>query len=160
MSTVLEPAAPAKPKRQFFVNPKAVDRLFPWGEDDPHYVDVKRDLSARDEQEIKAAGIPHMLQKPAAEGSAEADPSAADGREVKMGLDIGRMSAVRMRKFIVGWSLVDDEDGTPIPVSEQTIGELLPDVFGAIDKAIDVHKKAQAAKKAGAQAGVTTPKPA
>jgi predicted ATPase len=142
--------------RQFFVNPKAVTRLYPWGEDADNkqwWIEVKDVLSAKEEKDVQAAGIPHMLQKPADKDV------AAEQREVKMGLDVGRMSIVRAAKYVVRWSLVD-ETGQPMPLNEATIGELDPDSFDAIDKALDAHKAAVAAKKAQAQAGATGAKSA
>lgn len=147
-------------RRRFFVNPKGVTRLYPWGEDPDSkqwWIDVKNDTSARDEQEIRAAGIPHMLQKPGQEGETD---EQRQGREVKMGLDVGRMSLVRAMKYLIAWSLVDDEDGTPIPLTEQSVGELLPETFDAIDKALDAHKKVQAEKNGRGPVGANTSKSA
>jgi hypothetical protein len=144
---------------QFFVNPKATTILYPWGEDadnKAYWVRVKDHLSTKEEKDVQAAGIPHMLQKAQAEG-AQAEVAPAD-RETKVGLDIGRMSLVRATKAIVDWSLVDS-DGARMPLSEASIGELLPEVFDAIDKALDAHKKAKADEKK-LPSGTTLPKSA
>lgn len=130
---------------KFFVNPKETTRLYPWGdggEQKQWWIDVKDHLSAKEERDVQAAGIPHMLQKPGTAEQVKADSE----REMKMGLDIGRMALVRAAKAIVAWSLVDN-DGHPMPVNEAAIGELIPDVFDAIDKAIDAHKAAKVAEK-------------
>jgi hypothetical protein len=68
------------------------------------------------------------------------------------------MSLVRATKAIVDWSLVDS-DGARMPLSEASIGELLPEVFDAIDKALDAHKKAKADEKK-LPSGTTLPKSA
>lgn len=144
--------------RQFFVNPKAVTRLYPWGEADDnnaYWIEVKETLSAKEERDVQTAGIPHMLQK----ADAKDAPVPEGQREVKMGLDVGRMALVRAAKFIVRWSL-SGLDGTTMPLSEAAIGELEPDCFEAIDKALDAHKAAVAAKKAQAQATMTGSKSA
>lgn len=145
---------------QFFVNPKDVTRLYPWGEaTKEHWVEVKNHLSAKEEQDVRAAGIPHMLQKPGdPNASAEQAQRDAQGREVKMGLDMGRMALVRVKSYVVRWSLTND--GAAVPVSEAAIGELLPEVFDALDKAIDEHKKVQAAGKDQAPAGASSRKSA
>ena len=104
---------------QFFINPKNVDRLYPWGEDAEHkeyWVEVKRHLSARESQDVRAAGIPHVMQKPGDPNlTTEQQTKAAAEREVKMGLDMGRMALVRATKYIVRWSLTDAE-GKPMPL--------------------------------------------
>jgi hypothetical protein len=149
---------------QFFINPKNLDRLYPWGEDGDgkqYWIEVKRHLSARESQDIRAAGIPHIMQKPGdPKLSAAEQEKLAQTREVKMGLDMGRMALVRATKYIVRWSLPDDE-GKTMPLSEATLGELLPEQFDAIDKALDAHKERQeAATKADPLAGEATPKSA
>jgi hypothetical protein len=108
---------------QFFINPKNLDRLYPWGEDGDgkqYWIEVKRHLSARESQDIRAAGIPHIMQKPGdPKLSAAEQEKLAQTREVKMGLDMGRMALVRATKYIVRWSLPDDE-GKTMPLSEAT----------------------------------------
>lgn len=136
--------------RTFFVNPKSSTRLYPWGEGEnaQYWIDVKEQLSTKEEKDVQAAGIPHMLQKASAADAPQADQK---DREVKMGLDMGRMSIVRASKFILAWSLLDN-DGHPVPLSEAAIGELDPESFDAIEKALDAHKTAVLAKKAQAPA--------
>ncbi len=144
---------------QFFVNTKKTVRLYPWGEGDnaKWWIQVKECLSAKEAKDVQAAGIPHLMQKPGDPDEREEDKKQ---REVKMGLDMGRMSIVRASKYIVQWSLVD-ADGDPMPLSEAAIGELLEDKFDAIDKALDAHAKAQeAAKNAVPLAGATGQKSA
>lgn len=140
---------------QFVVNPKNVTRLFPWGQDGDAkqwWIDVKETLSAREDKLVQGAGIPHMLQKTDAQAGQPAG-------EVKMGLDMGRMAIVRARQYIVGWSLTDLQ-GAPLPLNEDSIGELLPEVLDAIDKALDAHKAKVLEGKAQAQAGQSLPKSA
>jgi hypothetical protein len=149
---------------QFFINPKNVDRLYPWGEDAEHkeyWVEVKRHLSARESQDVRAAGIPHVMQKPGDPNlTTEQQTKAAAEREVKMGLDMGRMALVRATKYIVKWS-IPGPDGSTMPLSEATIGELLPEVFDAIDKALDTHKvKQEGALKTDPLVGEATRKSA
>ena len=131
---------------QFFVNPKNTTRLYPWGEGEnaQYWIEVKDHLSAKEERDIQTAGIPHILQK--AGGKDTPAQAPAEGREMKMGLDVGRMALIRAAKQIVRWSLTD-ADGQPMPLSEASIGELLPEQFDAIDKALDAHKEAKAAEK-------------
>ena len=128
---------------QFFVNPKNVTRLYPWGEGEnkQYWIDVANHLSAKEDKDVQAAGIPHVMQKP---GDPNETPESRREREVKMGLDMGRMSIVRAAKYIKAWSITG-LDGSPVPLSEAAIGELLPAVFEAIDKALDKHKTAMEA---------------
>jgi hypothetical protein len=149
---------------QFFINPKNVDRLYPWGEDGDskqYWIEVKRHLSAKESQDVRAAGIPHIMQKPGDPSQTqEQQVAAAKEREVKMGLDMGRMALVRATKYIVRWSL-PDASGATMPLSESTIGELLPEQFDAIDKALDAHKaKQEETLKADPLASDATPKSA
>lgn len=130
---------------QFFVNPKNTTRLYPWGQEGDaaqYWIQVKDHLSTKEERDIQTAGIPHILQKAGVKDA----PEPTEGREMKMGLDVGRMALVRASKQIVQWSLTDNE-GQPMPLSEAAVGELLPEVFEAIDKALDGHKAAMAAQK-------------
>lgn len=149
---------------QFFINPKNVDRLYPWGEDGDnkqYWIEVKRHLSSKESQDVRAAGIPHIMQKPGDQTLTQAQQvEAAKEREVKMGLDMGRMALVRAVKYILKWS-IPGPDGSTMPLSEATIGELLPEQFDAIDKALDEHKiRQEAALKADPLAGAATPKSA
>jgi hypothetical protein len=143
---------------QFFVDPTAVETIFPWGEKQP-YVVVKKFLTAKEEQMVRAAGIPHMLAKSddakavKAAKAAAAEGQEVEGREMKMGLDMGRMKLVRASAYIVSWGVM--LRGKPVEPNEQTIGNLLPHVFDALDAALDAHKEKMDAEKKSESGEIT-----
>jgi hypothetical protein len=132
---------------QLFINPKDTVRLTLF--DGQHWIDVKKRLSVKETKDIQAAGITHM----SARASQESIPE--DQREVKMGLDMGRLSLARAEKYVVGWSFTLGE--APVAVTPQAISDLLPEVFDAIDVALDAHIKEQEAEKKAKTGGTTAP---
>lgn len=141
---------------QIFINPKHTERLYPlkhMAGGEGYWIDVKKFLSTREEQNVRASGIPHLMSK-----ASDADLSEEERkeREVKMGLDMGRMKIVRAASYIVAWNMPSPSgDGTVAALNEHSIGEMVPAIFDAIDKALDEHK-ARMEKEGNAQSGSNT----
>lgn len=120
--------------RQLFVNPKDTTRLYLW-DDREHWIDVKTRLSAKEEQKVQSAGIQHMLTRIQKE-----DEPPVDSDEMKFGVDMGALKQARASKYIVGWSFTRQNtagDDVPVEVTDDAIGDLLPDVFKEIERVLD-----------------------
>lgn len=127
---------------QLFINPKHTERLYPLKHlagGESLYIDVKKFLSAREEQQVRTSGIPHLMSKAS---DADLTEEERKDREVKMGLDMGRMKIVRAASYIVGWNFPAPNGEGIAPLNEHSIGEMTPQIFDAIDKALDDHKAA------------------
>jgi hypothetical protein len=99
-------------------------------EQDGAYIDVKRELTARETRQAFA----QMVK----------DRTMHQGQEID--LDAEHVGFAMIRQYVVGWNFVDDA-GTPVPFTLDAIDNLDQQTFQEIDDAINAHVKAVDAEK-------------
>lgn len=97
---------------------------------DGDYIDVKRELNARESRRVYA----RMIKG----GQIESGEKAM--------LDPEQVGFTKIVEYLTGWSFVD-ASGQPVPVSEDAVGNLDVDTLRELITAIDAHEEAVAAEK-------------
>ncbi len=90
-------------------------------EDDGAFIDVKRELNAGETRRVFSRLVKDM--------------TAGE----KISLEPDKIGLTKLVEYLIGWSFVD-EDGQPVPVSEDAINALDQATYREITKAIDAHE--------------------
>lgn len=118
--------------------------------DGAHWIEVKRDLNTGELKKLESIGT-----KPPVFTGEGADRTLVNPIDWEV-YEIGKVMI-----WLRNWSLVNDDDGQPVPLSQAAVKALEPDVFDEINRAIITHSLERAkAKKAAREAKVKADKAA
>jgi hypothetical protein len=100
---------------------------------DGDWVEIKRDLTAEEEQFLKVAGLRQMS---GIEG--KTDPAVE--------VDWGAYGMARLRTYLKDWSFRDPDD-KPVPVTADAIAAIDPETFEEIETVITKHRERREQEK-------------
>ena len=132
---------------KWIVNPEEVklDGLSWNGHD--FWIKVKRRLTVGEARRVATAGWRGVSSRQAKAGEATAP--------AEISIDWQAQSFSRTMAYLRDWSLADDND-KKLPVNEDVVGALDPDMYDVIEQAITKHVEAMDAEK-NAQSGGRAP---
>jgi len=116
------------------------------GESYPFWIRFKKSLTVGEERRVTTAGWGGV-------SSQRADTNKAP----EINIDWRVQSFMRSLTYLTDWSLEDDEH-RKLPITQDGVEALPPDVYAMIEEALNTHVEAQAQEKK-ARSGASSPSP-
>lgn len=118
---------------------------------EPFWIRIKKRLTTGEHRRTQIGGW-RSVSTNRPRGSGPADPDATP----EINIDWKVQGFTRAATYLIDWSLADDTD-KKLPLTQDTIEALDPDVFELIENAITAHVTAMEEEKKATLAGVSKP---
>ncbi len=135
---------------KWFVAPEVVTVNLTWtaadGEESPFWIKIKKFLTVGEERLVQTAGWKGVTA-----------PQTGQGGNAEIRIDWRATSFARAEAYLVDWSL-EDEKRNRMPLNNNSLQALHPEVFELIENAISAHvTRMDEEKKARAGSRESTP---
>ena len=132
------------------VNPDETKRVDAEWAGNPFWVEMKQQLTEGEQRRVQTSGFKSIKSDPQAAKLPEAERSA------EITIDWVAQSFARTLAWVTDWSLADVK-GNKLPVRRDTLEQLHPDMYAAIEGVINEHVEQREQEKK-VKAGSTEPK--